>query len=89
MGRTARIGGPIAIVVIGAILYFAISDMVEGVDLTMIGLILMVAGAVWLLIELVVNRRRSAVTRERTAVRDPLNPDGVTRTEREVRRDEV
>ena len=89
MGRTARIGGPIAIVVIGAILYFAISDMVEGVDLTMIGLILMVAGAAWLLIELIVNRRRSAVTSERTAVRDPNAPGGVTRTEREVRRDEI
>ncbi|GMA30577.1 DUF6458 family protein [Litorihabitans aurantiacus] len=89
MTRTARIGGPIALAVIGAILYFAVSDMIEAVDLTMIGLILMIAGAVWLVIELIVNRRRSAVTSERTSVRDPRAPGGVTQSEREVRRDEI
>ncbi|PWD52076.1 hypothetical protein C8046_16900 [Serinibacter arcticus] len=89
MGRSARIGGPIAVAIIGAILYFAVSDMVEGVDLTMIGLILMIAGAVWLVIELIVNRRRSAVTSERQVVRDPSAPGGTVRSEREVRRDEL
>ena len=89
MSRSARIGGPIALAIIGAILYFAVSDLVEQVDLKMIGLILMIAGAVWLVIELIVNRRRSAVTSERTAVRDPNAPGGVARSEREIRRDEL
>lgn len=87
MSRSARIGGPIALAVIGAILYFAVANMVEQVDLKMIGLILMIAGAAWLVVELVVNRRRSAVTSERTAVRDPNAPGGVVESEREVRRD--
>ncbi|MDO5495120.1 MAG: DUF6458 family protein [bacterium] len=47
------IGLGIVLAVIGAILSFAVSDMIEGVDLTMIGYILMAAGAVAFLIGLV------------------------------------
>ena len=44
--RYVNIGGPVALGVIGAILYFAMSEMLEGVDTKMIGLILMAAAAI-------------------------------------------
>ncbi|WP_232547981.1 DUF6458 family protein [Propioniciclava soli] len=91
--RVANIGGPITLAVIGAILYFALSDMIEGVDTAMIGLILMVAAAIWLVVGLLVNRPRTRVTSERTDVQGtggvaggPVNNQVV---EREVRQDEV
>lgn len=49
-----RIAGSIILGVIGAILYFAVTADVEGVSLDMVGIILMVAAAIWFLIELVV-----------------------------------
>jgi hypothetical protein len=39
------IGGSIFIIAIGAILRYAVSDTIEGVDLATVGLILMIAGA--------------------------------------------
>lgn len=66
--RAARLGGPIGLVVIGAILRFAVANMVPNVDLGMIGLILMAAGAVWFIIELVMARPRSTSTVQRTTV---------------------
>lgn len=89
MNRGVRIGAPIVIAVIGAILYFAVSDSVEGVDLTMIGLILMIAGGVWLIIELLVGMSRTSVRSERTTVQDPGVAGAAPRTEREVRRDDI
>ena len=49
-----RIAGSIILGVIGAILYFAVTADVEGVSLSMVGVILMVAAAIWFLIELVI-----------------------------------
>lgn len=92
--RVVNVGGPIALGVIGAILYFAMSDMLSGVDTKMIGLILMAAAVVWLLVGLVANRPRSVVTTERTNVQgtggyaDGPGPAGQS-VEREVRHDEV
>lgn len=71
--RIARVGGPIGLIVIGAILRFAVANMVPNVDLGMIGLILIAAGAVWLIIELVMARPRATSTSERTVVQ---NNDG-------------
>ena len=48
-----RIGGSIALGVLGAILYFAVTADVAGVSLPTVGLILMIAGGVWFLVELV------------------------------------
>ncbi|OYO09354.1 DUF6458 family protein [Enemella evansiae] len=62
--RAARLGGPIALIVIGLVLALAIRDSISGVDLVMIGWIAAGAGAVWLLLELVMNRPRSTRTRE-------------------------
>ena len=61
------IGTSIFLLAIGAILAFAVTDAISGVDLTVVGYILMAAGAVGLLISmLVMNRSRDrVVTRER------------------------
>ena len=53
------IGGGIFLIVVGAILAFAVDDAVEGVDLAMIGYICMGAGVLTLIIALVVNTQRS------------------------------
>ena len=53
------IGGGIFLIVVGAILAFAVSDVLEGVDLTMIGYICMAAGVLTLIIALVVNAQRT------------------------------
>lgn len=85
--RIARIGGPIALMVIGAILRFAVANMVPNVDLTMIGLILLVAGAIWLVIELLMAIPRSRRTSERTVVQDEAGRDHAV--EREIRQDGI
>lgn len=84
--RYFNIGGPIAVAVLGAILYFALSDGIPGVDLRMIGLILMVAAAIWLVLGFIGTRPRSHVTSERTTTQ---GPGGAQNVEREVRQDEV
>jgi len=53
------IGGGIFLIVVGAILAFAVSDAVQGVDLGMIGYICMAAGVLTLIIALVVNAQRT------------------------------
>ncbi|TBT85382.1 hypothetical protein ET989_06440 [Propioniciclava sinopodophylli] len=92
--RVVNVGGPIALGVIGAILYFAMSDMLQGVDTKMIGLILMAAALLWLVVGLFANRPRSSVTTERTNVQGtggvaPGHGPGGQSVEREVRHDEL
>jgi hypothetical protein len=70
------IGGGIALIVIGAILSFGVADRVEGVNLTLIGYICMGAGALALILALVMNAQRSntthrAVVEERTTPQAP------------------
>lgn len=62
------IGGSIALIVIGAILRFAISWSPAYIDVQLIGLILMIAGVVALIISLVflTSRRRRVVTTTRS-----------------------
>ena len=48
-----RIGGSLFLIAVGAILKFAISDHVNGVNLGVVGVILMIVGAVGLLITVV------------------------------------
>jgi ABC-type lipoprotein release transport system permease subunit len=57
-------GGSIALIVIGAILRFAISYSPSGIDLQLVGVILIIAGVVGLIISLVwmFGRRRRTVT---------------------------
>ena len=56
------IGGGIFLLVVGAILAFAVRDSIEVIDLTVVGYICMGAGALALIISLVVNSQRSNTT---------------------------
>lgn len=76
-----RIGSSIALIAIGAILSFAIAASVPGVNLEIIGYILIAAGVIGLLVSLVLaGKSRSRVTESRTAV-DPGTGESVTRNE--------
>jgi hypothetical protein len=57
-------GGSLFLIAIGAILYFAINYRIPGVDLHMVGLILMVIGVVGVLFSLI----GSATTRRTRVV---------------------
>jgi uncharacterized YccA/Bax inhibitor family protein len=62
-------GGSVALIVIGAILRFAISYSPSAVNLQLVGVILMIAGAVGLIVSLVWmfgRRRRTVTTTPRT-----------------------
>lgn len=72
------IGVGIFLAAIGAILTFAVGDNVEGVNMSAIGVILMIAGAIGVLLELMLfapRRRavdsRGAVVEERRVYDDP------------------
>ena len=59
------IGTSIFLLAVGAILAFAVSDSISGVELSTIGYILMAAGALGLIISIaLMNRSRSVVARE-------------------------
>ena len=75
-----RIAGSIILGVIGAILYFAVSVDVAGVSLPTIGIILMVAAAVWFVIELISGFTGERVTQTETV----RNADGTVQ-QRETR----
>ena len=67
-----QIGTSIFLIAVGAILRFAVTDSVEGVELSTVGLILMIVGIVGLLISMfMVSRARGAVVRDRVVERDP------------------
>ena len=67
-----RIAGSIILGVVGAILYFAVEVDVAGVDIAMIGVILMIAAAIWFVIELIIG-----VTGDRISSTEVVrNPDG-------------
>jgi hypothetical protein len=53
------IGGGIALIVIGAILAFGVRDSIDAIDLTMIGYICMGAGALALILAIIMNSQRS------------------------------
>lgn len=61
-GITMAIGSGIFLIVVGAILAFALDDNVDAVDLGMVGYICMAAGVVAIIISLVVNAQRTNST---------------------------
>jgi len=65
-GTTMGIGVGIALLVVGAILSFAVRDNVPGVDLSMVGYICMGAGVLALVLSLVLNAQ--ATRTKHTAV---------------------
>ncbi|ROQ36581.1 hypothetical protein EDF46_3123 [Frondihabitans sp. PhB188] len=73
------IGGGIFLLVIGAILAFALNFQVAGVDIHLIGYILMAAGAFGVILGIVLaTRRRRVVSTSRTGV-DSVSGERVTR----------
>jgi Domain of unknown function (DUF6458) len=68
------IGTSLFLFAVGAILKFAVTDSISGVDLATVGVILMVVGLVGLLLSLLymTQRRDTVVRRDRVVERDPL-----------------
>lgn len=71
------IGGGIALIILGAILAFAVEYELAGIDITAIGFILMIGGAVGLIFGLVMwqRPRTTSVTRERPVERRVVEDD--------------
>ena len=68
------IGTSIFLIALGAILKFAVTTSVSGIELATVGVILMVVGVIGLLLSLLMmNRvgRDTVVTRDRVVERDP------------------
>lgn len=60
-----RIGSGIALVVVGAAFAFAVRDSFDGVDLTMLGYILLAAGVLVVALDLVMSsQKRTATTQQ-------------------------
>lgn len=69
------IGVGIFLLALGGVLAFAVTDRISGVDLTMVGYILMGAGALGLILAVIINGQRSRTSRtSRTIVEDPNDP---------------
>ncbi|MGA8988357.1 DUF6458 family protein [Aeromicrobium sp.] len=66
-------GGSIVLLALGAILSFAVQDSINGVDLVAVGYILMAAGALGILLSLVLNGQRAEGRRDERG-RDDLPP---------------
>jgi hypothetical protein len=74
------VGGSIFLIAVGAILRYAVTDSISGINLATVGLILMIAGIVGLLIGLFMYANASRTTRagyrerypDRYPDRDPL-----------------
>lgn len=65
------IGVSIFLLALGAILAFAVDASISGLDIRVVGIILMVAGAIGLLLTmLVLGRDRGAVVTDERVVRD-------------------
>ena len=62
------IGGSIALIITGAILAFAVTFELAGIDIQVIGLILMLGGVIGLIFGLTLRRRRAAVVTRTTDV---------------------
>ncbi|SEN17698.1 hypothetical protein E3O25_13525 [Cryobacterium sp. TMT1-3] len=78
------IGLGIFLLVVGAILVWALDITVTGVDLQLVGYILLAAGALVTILGIVLmTRRRNSVTTTRT-IADPVNGEQVTRRENSI-----
>jgi hypothetical protein len=65
------IGASVFLIAIGAILTFAVEKTVSGIDLDVVGIILMLAGALGILLDLIIFApRRRGVVGGRTVVED-------------------
>jgi hypothetical protein len=78
------IGAGIFLIVVGAILSFAVSDHVSGVDLTVVGYICMGAGALALILAIVLTAQRANTSHREVVERRDLPPARRDVVEREV-----
>lgn len=71
-----RLGASLFLIAVGAILKFAVTDSVNGVDLGVVGIVLMIVGGIGLLAELLFwgSHRRTEVVHERGYVDGPYGP---------------
>jgi hypothetical protein len=81
------IGTSIFLIAVGAILKYAVTANVSGIDLDVVGVILMVAGAIGLLVSIFwmtlwAGRRRDAVVADRRVVTDPAARERVVERDR-------
>jgi hypothetical protein len=58
MLRPVTVGGSLFLIAVGAILYFAVTATLAGVDIQTIGLILMIVGVIGLALGLLMSMRR-------------------------------
>ena len=66
-----NIGVSIFLITLGAILTFAVNVTTEGLDLNVVGVILMVVGLAWLLLTLIlIGSRRAAASRSGAIVEE-------------------
>ena len=78
------IGLGIFLLVVGAILVWALDITVTGVDLQLVGYILLAAGALVTILGIVLmTRRRNSVSTTRT-IADPANGEQITRRENSI-----
>jgi Domain of unknown function (DUF6458) len=68
------IGTSLFLIAVGAILRYAVSDSIESVDLTTVGLILMIVGIVGLVLGLFLMSRSPRTGTETVVTRDPRDP---------------
>jgi Domain of unknown function (DUF6458) len=81
------IGTSIFLIAVGAILKYAVTASVSGVDLDVVGVILMVVGAIGLLLSILwlavwSDRRRDTVVADRALVTDPVARERVVERDR-------
>lgn len=73
------IGGGIFLMVVGAILAFAVQDSIGSVDLSVVGYICLGAGALAIILSLVLNQQRTSTTHREVIERhdDRMPPPAV------------
>jgi hypothetical protein len=81
------IGTSIFLIAVGAILKFAVTATVSGIDLDVVGVILMVVGAIGLLLSIFwmtvwADRRRGTVVADRGVVTEPAARERVVERDR-------
>jgi uncharacterized membrane protein len=86
-GFNVGIGTSIFLIALGAILKFAVTASVSGIDLDVVGVILMVVGAIGLLLSIFwmtvwTDRRRGAVVADRAVVTEPVARERVVERDR-------
>ncbi len=79
------LGAGIFLLVVGAILAFAVNLEVPGIDLVTVGYILMIAGAVGIILGIVLLTRRRRTVAESRSVVDPATGESVRRDVRDDR----